>query len=97
MTINKKIYKEELKKIDKALNLEPGRVAPYRHEIIESFKTGITQLKKIIDNSIPKSKIEEIRDKAEVMDYYTLPDVIEDLNKLLGESQEEEIEESEER
>ena len=29
-------------------------------------------------------KIKEIRDKAEVMDYYTLPDVIDDLNKLLG-------------
>lgn len=32
-----------------------------------------------------RKKIKEIRDKAEVMDYYTLPDVIEDLNKLLGE------------
>ena len=32
-----------------------------------------------------EAKIKEIRDKAEVMDYYTLPDVIEDLNKLLGE------------
>lgn len=37
-----------------------------------------------INNYTPKSKIKEIRDKAEVMDYYTLPDVIEDLNKLLG-------------
>ena len=34
-------------------------------------------------------KIEEIRDKAEVMDYYTLPNVIEDLNKLLGEEENE--------
>lgn len=30
-----------------------------------------------------RKKIKEIRDKAEVMDYYTLPDVIDDLNKLL--------------
>lgn len=30
-----------------------------------------------------QEKIEEIRDKAEVMDYYTLNDVIEDLTKLL--------------
>ena len=30
-----------------------------------------------------KSKIKEIRDKAEVMDYYVLGDVIDDLNKLL--------------
>jgi len=34
---------------------------------------------------VPKSKIKQIRDKAEIMDYYTLPDVIEDLNKLLKE------------
>ena len=39
--------------------------------------------KAIRANYIPKSKIKEIRDKAEVMDYYTLPDVIDDLNKLL--------------
>ena len=32
---------------------------------------------------IPKSKIKKIRDKAEVMDYYVLSDVIDDLNKLL--------------
>ena len=34
-----------------------------------------------------KRKIKEIRDKAEVMDYYTLPDVIDDLNKLLGDEE----------
>ena len=42
-------------------------------------------IKKVFELFIPKSKIKEIRDKAEVMDYYTLPDVIEDLNKLLKE------------
>lgn len=39
--------------------------------------------KHFIEKHIPKTKVEEIRDKAEVMDYYTLPDVIDDLNKLL--------------
>ena len=34
-----------------------------------------------------RKKIKEIRDKAEVMDYYTLPDVIDDLNKLLGDEE----------
>jgi len=34
---------------------------------------------------VPKSKIKQIREKEEIMDYYTLPDVIEDLNKLLKE------------
>ncbi len=63
------IYKEELEKIDKVLNLEAGRAAPYRYEIIESLQRIITQLKKIIDNSIPVSlveeKIEELKEKGE--------------------------------
>lgn len=37
----------------------------------------------IKQNYIPKQKVKEILDKAEVMDYYTLPDVIDDLTKLL--------------
>lgn len=44
----------------------------------------IEKIKKyIFQNYIPKSKIKEIKNKTEVMDYYTLPDVIDDLNKLL--------------
>ena len=39
----------------------------------------------INENYIPKQKVKEILDKAEVMDYYTLPNVIEDLEKLLKE------------
>ena len=31
-----------------------------------------------------RNAIEQIRDKAECMDYYCLNDVIDDLNKLLG-------------
>jgi predicted transcriptional regulator len=34
-------------------------------------------------------KIKEIRDKAEVMDYYTLNDVIDDLTKLIGDGKDE--------
>lgn len=53
----------------------------------EDLEKQITELNNKIfeleNNSVPKSKIKEIRDKAEVMDYYTLPDVIDDLNKLL--------------
>ena len=37
----------------------------------------------IKQNYIPKQKVKEILDKSEVMDYYTLPDVIDDLTKLL--------------
>ena len=36
---------------------------------------------------IPKQKVKEILDKAEVMDYYTLPDVINDLQELLEEGE----------
>ena len=35
-------------------------------------------------------KIREIRDKAEVMDYYSLNDVIDDLSKLIGDYEEDE-------
>lgn len=38
-----------------------------------------------ITNYIHKDKIKEILDKAECMDYYTLADVIEDLEKLVKE------------
>ena len=47
----------------------------------------INLLKKKLENSIPKQKIKEILDKAEVMDYYTLPDVIKDLENLLDEGE----------
>lgn len=36
------------------------------------------------NNCVPKSLIKEIRDKAEFEDYYTLPNVIDDLDKILG-------------
>ena len=41
----------------------------------------------IKQNYIPKQKAKEILDKAEVMDYYTLPDVINDLQELLEEGE----------
>lgn len=47
----------------------------------------INLLKKKLENSIPKQKLKEILDKAEVMDYYTLPDVIKDLENLLEEGE----------
>lgn len=37
-----------------------------------------------------KDKIEGIRDKSEVMDYYSLNDVIDDLSKLIGDYEENE-------
>lgn len=38
---------------------------------------------------VSKDKIKEIRDKAEVMDYYSLNDVIDDLSKLIGDYKDE--------
>ena len=46
-------------------------------------ETAKETLEYIKENYIPVKKVKEILDKAEVMDYYTLPDVIEDLEKLL--------------
>ena len=55
-----------------------------RGEIIESFIWQTNFDMKILEEDyIEKSKIKEILNKAEVMDYYTLSDVIEDLEKLL--------------
>ena len=69
----------------------------YTYDEIEAIENVLTRLKilkdkenKLIEvtnlylNSVPKSKIKVIRDKAECMDYYCLNDVIDDLNKLLG-------------
>lgn len=48
-------------------------------------KSRAEAIEKVIEeNKQFKSKIKEIRDKAECMDYYCLNDVIDDLNKLLG-------------
>lgn len=56
--------------------------------IMVKQQTLINDIFNIIDEQyIEKSKIKEIRDKAEVMEYYTLPDVIKDLNKLLGDEE----------
>jgi len=70
---------------------------PYLEGTIKGYKDRVEELKQenttyknqlndaFVRGFIHNSKIKEIRDKAEVMDYYTLPDVIEDLNKLLEE------------
>ena len=43
------IYKEEFKKINKALNLEEGRVEPYTTDIIEGLKRCVTQQHKELE------------------------------------------------
>lgn len=50
----------------------------YFHE-----KLAKEEVEELLECSISKQKIKEILDKTEVMDYYTLPDVIRDLEKLL--------------
>ena len=59
------IYKDELKKVNKALNLEEGTIAPYTSDIIESLKRCVTQFQNDALNSIPKQKI---RDKIEELE-----------------------------
>ena len=55
-------------------------------DTLEIITDEIKQTKTESD-SIPKQKLKEILDKAEVMDYYTLPDVIKDLENLLDEGE----------
>ena len=45
--------------------------------------TYIKMAKEVIENSILKQEVKEILDKAEVMDYYTLPNVVKDLEEIL--------------
>ena len=54
----------------------------YFHE-----KLAKEEVEELLECSISKQKVKEILDKAEVMDYYTLPDVINDLQELLGEGE----------
>ena len=55
-----------------------------RLKILKNKEKKLIEVTNLYLNSVPKSKIIEIRDKAECMDYYCLNDVIDDLNKLLG-------------
>ena len=62
-------YKKKIKKLEE------------ENKLLLNSKVGIDLS---YDDYIPKQKVEEILVKAEVMDYYSLPDVIEDLEKVLG-------------
>lgn len=57
-------------------------------EIEEMKEEHIESLNARYNNFISKNQIREIRDKAEVMDYYSLNDVIDDLSKLIGDYEE---------
>ena len=60
-------------------------------ERIKELEAKLEEANKQLDldyvdkNYIPKQKVKEILDKAELMDYYTLPNVIEDLEKIVKE------------
>lgn len=53
--------------------------------VFEDNRNPVIVKKYVEENFIHKDIIREIRDKAECMDYYTLVDVIYDLNKILEE------------
>ena len=63
--------------IEQLTKVRPERL---NEEALKLFNTIMAILD---ERDMWRKKIKEIRDKAEVMDYYTLPDVIDDLNKLL--------------
>lgn len=81
--INEIIEELELdKEILTDLVNELQKVNEKQANIINTANIAIKDLQWKFQNM--KEEVEQIRDKAEVMDYYTLSDVIEDLNKLLG-------------
>ena len=53
------------------------------NETLKNFTSAVFNTEDISKEYVQKKKIKEILDKAEVMDYYTLPDVIKDLENLL--------------
>lgn len=71
----KELEKENMQNDLEKIGIEENIKADMK-EIIERYYTANKEC-------IPKQKVKEILDKAEVMDYYTLPDVIRDLEKLL--------------
>lgn len=91
-------FKEQVKAIEtvikslstyKKLVQEKNKIISEYAEEIENWK--FTK-KYVEDNYISKYEIKQIRDKAEVMDYYVLNDVIKDLSKLIGDEEDEEDE-----
>ena len=72
----RKAMKQNVKKLQKRI-----KELEEENKLLLNSKVGIDLS---YDNYIPKQKVEEILVKAEVMDYYSLPDVIEDLEKVLG-------------
>ena len=72
----RKAIKQNVKKLQKKI-----KELEKENKLLLNSKIGIDLS---YDDYIPRQKVEEILDKAEVMDYYSLPDVIEDLEKVLG-------------
>ena len=71
----------------KELELQNKQLEYYIEELKKYNKTVSDRIIEYKKNSIPKQKVKEILDKAEAMDYYTLPDVINDLQELLEEGE----------
>lgn len=77
--------KKQLKEIlNKNLELSKKiKKLKVENKTLKEFASDVFNAEDISKEYIQKKKIKEILDKTEVMDYYTLPDVILDLEKLL--------------
>lgn len=77
--------KKQLKEIlNKNLELSKKiKKLKVENKTLKEFASDVFNAEDISKEYIQKKKIKEILDKTEVMDYYTLPDVIRDLEKLL--------------
>lgn len=74
-------YKIQFDLIKNNEELEVVELKHYK-KIVEAYKMCEDEFKRFV------TQVKEIRDKLEVMDYYGVPDAIDDLNKILGDEEE---------
>lgn len=89
------MYKEKYKtmeqKTEEGIIIDVSKMDGITFTNLEFASVRVLREKLIVEREKEKieNKIKEIRDKAEVMDYYTLNNVIEDLSKLIGDYKDE--------
>ena len=74
-------FKIQFNLINNNEKLEVVQLKHYK-KIVEAYKICQSSFKKFV------KQVKEVRDILEVMDYYGVPEAIDDLNKILGDEEE---------